>query len=457
MLVLILVASIGAAEVVIRINPTAAFYLLPYRMFELLVGSLLALPHFYKASNLYIARIAGAGGLILIVGSFFIIDNSIRFPGLSVLPVCIGAALIIWSGEHTITFPVNLLATSPLVRVGKWSYSLYLVHWPLNLFAVRLYPFSEYRSLVVLLTSIGLSWLIYTFIENPARRSRVLNNAKNTFAAASVAVISGLGISLFIAAEGGLSWRVEDHVNRLAAYLSYKNAQQFHSACLLKVTESPEDSADSCLPKSDKPMIVIWGDSAIAQYASTFEKQFSSRGFSLGQLTADACPPAIHLNFVGRPNCMGFNDWALRKIISLRPAYVIIGSAWPGEMDVYDHTEESISELQKAGLRVVVMGLGPGYTKPVPTILAERYKNGNPSVTSDDDLYKDWILRTDKWFRARVEGHPPAKYISIIATVCPKNLCPLLVGGIPTHFDHFHVTEEGASLYASQFVDQIFN
>jgi peptidoglycan/LPS O-acetylase OafA/YrhL len=120
-------------------SASTAFYLSPFRGWELLLGTLLALrekPGAHRPGKA-LRELAAAAGVGLILWAVFAFSERTGFPGLNALVPCFGAALVIYSGPKTLVG--HVLASAPLVFVGKISYSLYLWHWPLLIFAACLY------------------------------------------------------------------------------------------------------------------------------------------------------------------------------------------------------------------------------------------------------------------------------------------------------------------------------
>jgi peptidoglycan/LPS O-acetylase OafA/YrhL len=447
--------SLVAAQRQLAIDPAAAFYLSPFRAWELLTGSILALPNMWKSSSILVARAVGTAGILMVAWSIHDTDPTASFPGLMALPPCIGSAMIIWSGECAVTLPTKLLSVRPAVLLGKWSYSIYLYHWPLLVFASRAVPDGRYNGYLVLAASLALAGITYHYIERPARRIRSSARALQLAAASLAIAMAG---AVFVSLSGGLSWSNDPQVARYLAYLDYSNDQQFRKGtCFLDALQPFSSLAPDCLAVAETPITVLWGDSGAAQYASEMDKAASDRGYAFRQVTASACPPALDLDIVDRPFCREFNNSAFERIIALHPALVIICAIWSlplNQAALLERVDATISRLEQAGLRVAVLGPGPFYRFSVPQILADRYRQKNPSVLSDNDL--NGVLKYDSMFMKRMLRHPSTTYISIVKTVCPSDRCPLLTMGVPVHFDMAHVTAAGSKLFVEGLAEQIF-
>ena len=127
----IIALSLIASVFVTSVAPGAAFYLLPTRAWELGAGALLAIWQMRRggtSSNPWIALT----GLALVVGSVFLIDKSMPFPGAVAIAPVLGAVLLI--GWARATWVGRVLEFRPLLYVGTISYSLYLWHWPVIVF-----------------------------------------------------------------------------------------------------------------------------------------------------------------------------------------------------------------------------------------------------------------------------------------------------------------------------------
>lgn len=168
--------SLGLAEWGVSNKPSATFYLLPTRGWEILIGSLAALlAHRVVLPQSSIAReFAGLSGLGLILYSVFSFDENTPFPGVAALVPTLGALLILLFGTLD-TWVGRVLAFRPIAFVGLVSYSFYLWHQPV-------FAFSKYHreptSLVMLglvILSFALGVISWKFIERPFRREGVVS------------------------------------------------------------------------------------------------------------------------------------------------------------------------------------------------------------------------------------------------------------------------------------------
>jgi peptidoglycan/LPS O-acetylase OafA/YrhL len=113
----------------------------------------------------------------LIVWPILAYSLTTSFPGLAALPPTVGAAILIHTGNYGDSSVKSVLEWKPLVEVGLVSYSLYLWHWPLIVFANLVSPFPLDRADKWMLLALAavLAILTWAFIEIPLRRKVVLS------------------------------------------------------------------------------------------------------------------------------------------------------------------------------------------------------------------------------------------------------------------------------------------
>jgi hypothetical protein len=176
-LILGFVISLGLADWSSRNYPSASFYFLHTRMWELLAGSMLAYFEItlgYRSQNRILNLILPFIGLILIGHSIIFFNDEMYHPSFYTLSSIIGVCLIIWfsNKKEIIT---KTLSTKLFVGIGLISYSLYLWHYPIFVFAAKL-NISGGNIFIKLLMGVFvliLSILSYYLIEKPFRGTKI--------------------------------------------------------------------------------------------------------------------------------------------------------------------------------------------------------------------------------------------------------------------------------------------
>lgn len=166
--------SLGMTEWGWRYFAEGNFYLIPFRAWELMIGALTAFYLFYKPQPQgMVCHLGSLLGLALIVLAIFFLDKSIPFPSLYALVPTLGTALIIlFANDHT--WVNKLLSLKLFVMIGLVSYSAYLWHQPLFVFARAYYMEMPNASIMagLSLASILLGYISWRYIEAPFRDKR---------------------------------------------------------------------------------------------------------------------------------------------------------------------------------------------------------------------------------------------------------------------------------------------
>lgn len=172
-LVAALLLSLGRSAVLTPIRSVASYFLLPTRAWEMLAGRLIAAVVIPQPRRQIWRESLAILVLLAIVGPAFLYSEYTEFPGYAaVLPVA-GTVVLIWLGTGHATHVGYLLQLRPVVYIGLISYSLYLWHWPLIVFArlqSGLQP-SDQSLPMLLALSMGLAALSHRFIEARFRKS----------------------------------------------------------------------------------------------------------------------------------------------------------------------------------------------------------------------------------------------------------------------------------------------
>lgn len=203
-------ASLALAQWGSRNAPTPNFFLIPTRAWELGAGAICALL-LANAPPRANALLAGLG-LALVAASVFAFDAATPFPSVYALAPVGGAALVILYGDAR-TLVGRLLSLRPMVGIGLISYSVYLWHQPLFVFArIRsmTHPSAEVM-LALSAASLVLGYLSWRYVEAPFRRSGAppLPSRRAVFAASGLAAAGLVGFGVYGAVTDGreASWR----------------------------------------------------------------------------------------------------------------------------------------------------------------------------------------------------------------------------------------------------------
>jgi peptidoglycan/LPS O-acetylase OafA/YrhL len=451
------IASFALAHHAVGSEPMAAFYLSPQRAWELLAGSLLALPGL-PAAGRKVGETAALMGLALILFAIFRYGPLTPFPGASALVPVAGTALILWANDGRVTVTGRALSLPPFRAIGLWSYSIYMIHWPLIVFTKELFePGDEVtRDASIIATSIGLGYLSYRFVEAPFRSGRLTWARPAVFGSAAAALITlGVAGNQIYNAKGYANLLPPD-VRRVLAYNDYDFSPLYRlGVCFLRREQGwPDLDVETCLGSKAKT-VLLWGDSHAAHYFAALRPLVERNGYTLSQATASLCAPLEGFSIARRPNCAGFNAGVFGWIARARPEIVILSAVWPTDPAGLAFLDATIDRLKSGGARVVIIGPGLRYDDPVPTMLAKRLMRGDANSRHPRPVR---VEIADKIIRNHVRGKG-VLYLSPLESLCAAADCPLAdEAGTPLQWDKSHFTIAGAALAtARMFTAGIFD
>lgn len=229
--------------------PDPSYYLFPTRAWEMMIGGIAYLYPFRLQENR--KKIVEWSGITLIIGSYFLISSENLWPGyLAMFPV-LGAFLLIQANRN------NSIITNNLVfqKLGTWSYSIYLWHWPI---VVALYYFSKNGMYIYLgiTLSIILGFFSYKFIEN---NLNIKDKGIKGLIIFFIIIMFINGLSLLIYFKNGIQERVPKEV--IEAEFSANNRNNYHKYCLLKTGSKVKPCYINRNDIKEDPSIIIIGDS----------------------------------------------------------------------------------------------------------------------------------------------------------------------------------------------------
>lgn len=346
---LLLIASLLYAQFLLNDDPSASFYLLPGRFWELATGSVLAiLGSRVERAGARTAAALSTIGIGLLGFAIVAYGRTTPFPGLAaVVPVAGTALVVAFARSDNLTG--KLLSSRYLVGMGLISYSWYLSHHAL--FAVsRVYglSFDEMRVRVSLLVlSLLIALFSYKFIEQPFRRGLLTRTRLFVVAASLLALFATYG--LFLHETDGLKdlkYRALNAETRAYAmdFMAERNERKQLWEEILKKEAAP-------FQRREPGRVLILGDSKSEDfYVATTLAQFYAAEFRRLRLD-DACM-APHLSLLEDPNCIEEFDRAINSSVYRDSDEILLTATWQRETNdrVLDFVKRVLREGKKVSL-----------------------------------------------------------------------------------------------------------
>jgi peptidoglycan/LPS O-acetylase OafA/YrhL len=433
--------------------PDAAYFLLPTRAWQMLFGGvafLYPIKMFNQSNKIEMI------GWLLIFGSYFLISDNNLWPGyLSLLPV-LGTFLIIHANNSNSKITNNLY----FQKIGLWSYSIYLWHWPVVVFIRN---FIDDINIFVLLTGIILSvllgYLSYTLIEK----------TKHNLVKYSVFVITVVASTFILQANGVKSplrnisqSPVNDFVFKYKNYkVNNPQVPGYDDKCAVSTQFKKHGKfgvADICLNYDDKGEIFLWGDSHMGAIGRGIRDQLSS-DFNINQVTSSGCPSSFYIKQGNishlRRACDYANSLAFSAISKIIPEVVIIANKDNHQaMD----WEKTVQKLKKVGVKkVILVGPVPQWYPSLPLVYANN-AFGQEILTSHK-IDKN-VVQTNIEMNKISQLIPDLIYIDVLNKICKEKgsiySCKVIYDDILLVWDYGHLTLEGSRFVAKEYVLPMF-
>jgi peptidoglycan/LPS O-acetylase OafA/YrhL len=353
-------------------SPSATFYLLPTRAWEMMIGAYLATISQKQSIKPWVHKTLSLAGLALILFSVFAYTPETRFPGLAALLPCLGAAAIIYAGSLKTSFVGVLLSWKPVVFVGLISYSLYLWHWPLLVF-------SKYHSIdeqsiefriFLLFACMCLAILSWRYVETPFRKRLIFKDRAKIFwfAAATMAMLLGVGALVFN--RQGFTSRLPEKALRFA---NSRNDRAFRNEISVEQALSGQFIKIGSDVANQPVSVLIWGDSHAMAVTSALDDACRQLGLSGVQATHSATAPLLeysgHDPFGLQSDTLIFSKAVIEYIAQQKIKAVFITALWSnyGPPDLLaDKLSLTVQKIMDSGAAVYLIKdvPNPGFDVP---------------------------------------------------------------------------------------------
>ena len=484
------VASLVACVIVTQSNASAAFYLSHTRAWELLAGGLLAINVIPALQDQQRREFVSLAGVLMLASSVLFFSDRTIFPGIAAILPVLGTVMLIHSGTNGQTVVGRCLSVRPLVFIGLISYSLYLWHWPVVVFA-------QYYSVValtpawivmVLSASFILAVVSWRYVETPFRKKRVAAEPRQMFrvsaAATLVLVLAGATV---IHGQGAPGRYGEDPVMAFEE----EDPEWLHWQECERKSRALGESSEPCAIGTDgvAPSFVLWGDSHATSLASGVDRSAAQNGLAGELVISSGCPPLYRVVRYGRRFCDEFNSEVLQYLAERDEiTTVMLAARWAFAVNgEYDKREEShalelidlqstgsgdadnagifeaglrraIERLRELGKDVVLVGPVPeiGYDVPSATFVALKTNRDvdrliSPTMSEHRQRNEDIMAI----FESLEESMAVSAVLQPSDYLCDPGYCRVAMDNAPLYRDDNHLSTPGSE-YLSPMFDKVF-
>ena len=427
--------SLLASVVQTTSSPLWAFYGLHTRLYEFIIGGAAAL--FWQWSlDRRTGRLFTIGGLAMIVAAFVWTPVDAGFPGAWPLLAVIGSVAMILGFTHgrgEQGFSVaGIFSWSPVRRVGRYSYSWYLWHWPAFVLVLAATNGNQTIARIACVASILPAAASFHFVEQRVRLApSLVKSSSRSLAFGAAALGFGAACSIGVVLWGRVGVRDPQVAEWVQAEESYRPAGCEQNSSLL--------GADVCLGGSDEPgapVVLLVGDSHAAQWIAAFSDAGRSNGFAVALRNYGNCPaaplgPSVAEKSADYRACASFQNETVDLLSDDQISAVVMTDAGSSrrkfdDMDAWFRGAQELADV--ATDAEVSLGLlvdNPNSDDPLQC-LSRDFSMADCALPKDEAL-----VDVRRYSAAEIQLVEDANVdrLDLTAITCPGDPCPIRVGG----------------------------
>nr|WP_269328283.1 acyltransferase family protein [Kineosporia mesophila] len=431
-----------------------AFYTAPTRVWEFGAGAVLAVwVTSWRTASARSPRWAptalGAAGLVTLLVLNLTVDRATPWPGPAALLPVLATVLLILAGTVGPN-PVTRLLASTLLRVtGDLSYSIYLWHWPMIVFAAVLWPDPPPAvTLAAVLVSLLLAVLSYRYVEQPLRHGRIALPRVYLGGAVSAAVVVLIAVTAPAAGAQGIPDAAGYAQQRdLPTYGREKN-------CLIhdRAYDASELTRCTDVVPSAKGWVMLAGDSHADALSTGLIGADRRLGLSTQYATGASCVFSRTAAANHEFDCAALaSDQLDRAVSGDDPPSLVVVSSWALHRYRNDQTwpeplRPALEELTQEGIPVL-------YVMDVPSFATEAMheqgvcRGGLANWIcgrSESGVLSYQGAARDAEF-ATVSRMPGVAVYDPWSRFCDGTMCSPLVDGRLAYYDYSHLNRIGSA------------
>jgi len=502
-IVLLTVMGLLLSEWLAIIKPRSAYFLLPTRAFELMMGGGVA--YYYSSLptlNRYVNHFLSFVGILFVLGTGFFLTDESTFPGLNALIPCLGACILIYTGRDRDNIGIvnKIISIRPLVFVGLISYSLYLWHWPvfafLNVMSISL---ASNEKWIIIFILIGLAYITWLIIEQPFRHKYKFSFIKTLIFYVIFPVVVCIAYVFFIYNSSGYRNRFSSEVTSMIEALYSRSENRNNKCHNIKLENQINSRCSFRGAKKSKIDILLLGDShadALSGMLGVLFKDSNLNGY-IATANVHIYLPGIKRYASGHAETVHeYKSFLLRgeKITDLinselKFKFIVLAGRWPvyitganergkenkknflQDIDLKDELSvansainfergmnQAISVIIKTGaIPVIVESVAEFEINKNDCSIRSKIWASNQNCSIDFEKVLNRQKKITEIFLNLKKKYPSIIFIDPKKIMCNESLCYSSLNGTPLYNDSQHLNDDGSKLVGSLYLEKYVN
>jgi peptidoglycan/LPS O-acetylase OafA/YrhL len=448
-----------------------AFYDLSSRAWEMMAGGAAILfPIQLKQS---LSKFTESSGLLIILMSVFLLNENVTWPGLYTLAPVAGAWLVITANQQKSFITNNLV----IQKLGSWSYSIYLWHWPIFVICKTMGMSSTTWLLTGIVLSILFGYLSYTLIEQKIRFDKHAKGIKLATHPTVIIMALTTTLGLCIESSNGFPNRFPPAVRD--TFLAVQPSP-FREQCHSKV-KYPIAPKDACTYLGDNITWAALGDSHAIELSYALAEILKEKNEGVRHYSFSGCVPSYKQNKEFN-KCTEWLNLAVEDLnkrveinsvlINFRYIRAFFGTGESSDnnakpqitetqrMKMFWSLKEMIRDIASAKQHVYVMLPIPDLTERMPNILSNNYKIGQLRFNDIKGQSRAYFLNRSQPlfdFFAETTFADNVTLIDPTDVFCNEKTCYAVRNELPLYFDDDHPSIAAAKLMLAPIAKMIKN
>lgn len=437
------VLSLVSTHLLFNRDPSATFYLTPFRVYQLGLGALIAISGLMLSG--LAANIAAILGVAGIVYAAVTVTGSGNYLSEALLPAVSGGLFI---ASMNSTVAKIAFGNRFMAAIGRRSYSIYLVHWPLIVLVMPLIDLPYWASAsVMLVATVVFGEAIHQLVEKPFRGG-TFRGALAT-PAIQLAVVA---VCVSFWSTSGFSARYPDNLLAIVQQSKLERGEvaktiDYGKCAMSDATPMSGFDIEACLtPSFEKRTAVVLGDSFGSDSVLGLKDVFGDR-YHIAVANLSGCMPLPNdTNIARKPVCADFNQRRLEFVKKHHYDAIFLAGNWWAP-SVAKEVARLVEELKPFGTKVYVLGVRVSFDKNVGDILVSAGNIPDANAVLRKHAAANRYENNDK-FRDIITASGGI-YLDVINSQCGARSCNAVTSkGRLAYFDNSHLTRAGAELLA---------